>query len=216
MEQFWYEQSDGDGDFTTFIEWLQFFNTSSDSEFEEQIGDYLHIKSLLKQMVIESFMLASDNLASGQNYYAYNRVTDKSEPTLEWQIIEFDFDECFYFDQATGQPEVNPNVFSFFVLPPTDSEYDPLLARLLSIPDHNASYIEYYNTFLDAVFGSDSSQDPVTRYSSMLQFTLPWVSKDLLWQISFGMTPSQYILDAEWTMANLPRRYQDVHAQLLL
>lgn len=211
----YYDQSDGNGDWTSFIQWLEFINTSSDAEFESKIGDYLHIKSLLKQMVVESFMLSSDNLSSGQNYYTYNRADDQGRATLEWQVIEFDFDECFAFDRATGLPESQePNVFAYFVLPETSSEHNPLLSRLLSIPEHNASYVEYYNTFLDGVFGSGSAQQPTARYSALQQFVQPWVDRDLLWQMSFGMTPDQFTLDAQWTIDNLPKRYADVKAQV--
>jgi hypothetical protein len=237
----WYEQSDGDNDWTSFISWLEFLSTSSDSDFESKIGDYLHIKSLLKQMVVESFMLASDNLASGQNYYVYNRVESSSSsknknksksnsliqsssssssfsssPTLEWQIIEFDFDECFAIDSDTGLLEdgADSNVFDFFVRDPTDGEYDPLLARLLSIADHNQSYVNYYNTFLQGTFASDSPQQPADRYAGMLQFLLPWVKRDFLWQMSFGVTPDEFVLDAEATIANLPLRYQQTLPQV--
>ena len=99
-------------------------------------------------------------------------------------------------------------------MPPTDNEYDPLLSRLLAIPDHNASYVDYYNTFLQGVFGSSSAQQPTARYSAMLQFVLPWVRRDLLWQMSFGVTPEDFEVDAEWTIANLPLRYQNTLAQL--
>ena len=210
----YYDQSDGNGDWTSFIQWLAFLSTSTDAEFEAKIGDYLHIKSLLKQMVVESFMLSSDNLASGNNYYLYNRVDSKGQPTLEWQVIEFDFDESFVFDHTTGLPEQESDVFAFFAKPETSSEYNPLLSRLLGIAEHNATFAEYYNTFLDGVFGSASAQQPTVRYSALQQFIQPWVDKDLLWQMSFGVTPEQFTLDAQWTIDNLPKRYAEVRAQV--
>ncbi len=48
----------------------------------------------------------------------------------------------------------------------------------------------------------------------MMQFILPWIKRDQLWQMSFGITTQDFVLDAERTIANLPGRYQDVMKQL--
>jgi len=79
---YYYEQSDGNGDWSDFIDWLYFFNRTNDEEFENQLEDRVHVDSLLKQMVVESFMLASDNLASGANYYTYHREDPPSVQVL--------------------------------------------------------------------------------------------------------------------------------------
>ena len=165
----YYEQSDGNGDWTDFIDLLNFFNSST-SIFNNNIENRIDVKSLLKQMTVESFMLASDNLASGNNYYFYHlQDNDDNNNNNKWQLIEFDFDECFSFsnNSQSGKltPNENPNVFTFFYKDPTDDERNPLLYKLLSISDYNSTYIKYYNKFL-TVFSSDSKQQPTERYSS--------------------------------------------------
>jgi hypothetical protein len=63
-------------------------------------------------------------------------------------------------------------------------------------------------------FGSQSKQQPTERYAAMMQFILPWVKRDQLWQMSFGITTQEFLLDAERSIANLPWRYEDVMKQL--
>lgn len=65
----YYEQSDGNGDWSDFISLLQWFNITNQEDFDEQIESKFNVTTILRQMAVESFMLASDNLASGQNYY---------------------------------------------------------------------------------------------------------------------------------------------------
>ena len=67
---------------------------------------------------------------------------------------------------------------------------------------------------MSAVFGSQSKQQPADRYAAMMQFILPWIKRDQLWQMSFGITTQDFVLDAERTIANLPGRYQDVMKQI--
>jgi len=175
-----YEQTDGDGDWTSFIDWLQYLNEASYEDFATTLEDRVETDSLLRNMVVESFMLATDNLASGANYYAYELTNGEGK----WQIIEFDFDECFNIDVETGEPiDANQNVFKFFAREPTDSNYNPLLSRMLSIDQFNSTYKQYYNLFLSHTFGAESSLQPSTRYASMLDFILPWVDQDKLWSV---------------------------------
>jgi spore coat protein CotH len=202
---FWYEQSDGDGNWTDFIDWLQFINLSSDATFAKEIEQRVGVTLLLRQMMVESFMLASDNLASGANYYTYHRT---SAPTAQWEVIEFDFDECFDFNDGKNQ-----NIFQFFSDKST-SELNPMVNRILNIPSFNETFKVEYSEFLGAVFGSTSQQQPTFRYSGYLQFILPWVVKDKLWQVALGMTPSDFILDAENSISHLDLRYQEVAMQL--
>ena len=82
---FWYELSEGEnGDWAGFVELLNFFSSSTDAEFSSSIADRVELSSLLRMMIVESFMLATDNLAGGGNYYAYHRTSSPKK----WQIIE--------------------------------------------------------------------------------------------------------------------------------
>lgn len=219
VDLFYYEQSDGNGDWEDFLEWLLFFNSSSSSVFADEIEDRVDVSSMLRAMTVESFMLASDNFADGGNYYAYHRTSDKHPD--QWVIMETDFDECFSFEKGT-EAAANADIFDFFLVPESDaySDINPLLHRLLAVDEgiqtYRDQYVAFYETFLEAVFGSDSPQQPSARYASMVQFILPWVAKDRLWQMSFGMTVQDFLLDAEGTIAQLPLRYDNTTAQVNL
>lgn len=220
MDFFYYEQSDGNGDWDDFLEWLLFFNASSANTFANEIEDRVDVSSMLRAMTVESFMLATDNYADGGNYYAYHRTSDK-HPN-QWVILETDFDEVFVFEEDTAVPaDCSADIFDFFLVPESDeySDSNPLLQRLFTQQSggshiYRDQYVEFYSTFLEALFGSKSLQQPSARYSAMLQLVLPWVTKDRLWQVSVGRTAKDFLMDAEGTIARLPLRYENTSAQL--
>jgi len=221
VPMYYYEQSDGNGDWTDFIDWLYYFNTTHNDAFEKTIPDYIDINGLLRMMAVESFMLGSDNMASGANYFTYHlQNTSSNVPyasQTKWMLFDADFDECFSYDPVTMQPDnADPDILSFFITGP-ENNYDdqnPLVNQLLAIPKYYQQYLDDYKTFANAVFGSASKQQPTNRYAEMLEFILPWVTRDRLWQMSFGIDVKEFILDAERTIANLPRRYNDVLTQI--
>jgi spore coat protein CotH len=206
---YYYEQSDGDGNWSDYISLLRFLNQSSDEEFDGHLEDHVEVDSLLKAMVVESFMLAGDNLRSGNNFYFYHM----SEPEQQWQFVEFDFDECLVFDEH-GEPEDSDyNIFTFFDNSGTEDE-DPLTVRMMRISQYNSTFQEHYEVFLEGVFGSSSPQQPADRYAAIFQFVLPWISKDYMFQMALGIDVDTFILAGEATIQNLPKRYQNVTYQL--
>lgn len=203
----------GNNDWSDFINVLAFVNASSDSDFKKHLNDLLDVNQLLRLMVVESFLLSTDNTASGNNFYFYHSTEDSTPDQMS--LITYDFDDSFKFDE-NNQPKADYNVFTFF-LTLNLSDYDdinPLYNRLLYVPDWNATYAQYYETFLEGVFGSGSPEQPSERYAGAFQFVLPWVAKDLTWQLSFGMTMEDFIMDAERSIANLPLRYANCSAQI--
>ena len=165
-------------------------------------------------MVVESFLLSSDNLASGNNLYVYH-LTDPDMPD-QMALVTYDFEGVFIFDKKTNEPTQDPDIFSFF-LTLDESNYEeinPLVNRLLTNAKYNATYMEYYNTFLTSIFGSESKEQPADRFAELLQLTIPWAARDRIWQMSYGITIDEYILVAERSIANLPIRYENVTAQL--
>jgi hypothetical protein len=208
VPMYYYEQTDGDGDWSGFIDWLDFLNNSDDEEFRTKLPEKVEIPSLLKNMVVESFMIAHDNLASGNNFYAYDLEGKK-----KWQIIEYDFDESFLYDSETHEPLDNPDIIQFFI-DSDASEWNPLLARMLAIDEHKTMYLSYYRTFLDGVFGASSRQQPSERLSQLYKLILPWVTQDKLWQLSYGMTVDAFSNCAYESSKNFYARHRDVSEQL--
>ena len=210
----YYTQTEGNDDWSDFINWLYFFNSSSDSAFAAQLDEHVDVDELLRLMVVESFLLSNDNLASGNNIYVYH-LTDESTPD-RMALATYDFEEVLQFDATTNEPEQDPDIFSFFLtLDETNyEEINPLVNRLLAVAEFNATYVARYNTFLTTLFGSQSVEQPAERYANLLQFVLPWAARDRIWQMSYGITTEMFVAVAEQTIANLPLRYANVTAQI--
>lgn len=210
----YYDQASGNDDWSDFIDWLYFFNSSSNADFEQQLKQHIDVGELLRLMVVESFLLSTDNLASGNNLYVYHGT--ESDAPDQMSLITYDFDDSFKFDPVTNAPKADPNIFTFFLTLDLDDYEDvnPLLNRLLAVPSFNATYVEYYNTFLTGVFGSQSPQQPGDRFAQVLQYVLPWAARDRAWQLSYGMTVDAFVLVAERSIANLPLRYENCTAQI--
>ena len=210
----YYEQTEGNDDWSDFINWLYFFNSSSDSNFAAQLDDHVDVDELLRLMVVESFLLSSDNMAGGNNLYVYH-LTDESTPD-RMALASYDFESVFIFDKTTNEPKQDPDIFSFF-LTLDESDYEdinPLVNRLLAVQEFKDTYIARYNTFLTTIFGSASVEQPADRFSKLLQFVLPWAARDRIWQMSYGITTEMFITVAEQSIANLPVRYANVTAQI--
>lgn len=85
---------------------------------------------------------------------------------------------------------------------------------MLAIPKYNETYQEMYKQFLDATFGSESPTQPTVLHGNRMQFVLPWVEKDLLWQLSNGMSSTDFILYSEYTIDLLTQRHYNITMQL--
>lgn len=202
-----YEQSDGNGDWQDLIDWLYYFNTTSLAEFDETIEEYLDTSSILKQMIVESFLIAEDNFEDGQNFYTYHH--DSSTNKNKWSIIEFDFDECFSEDNS-----VNQSVFNdFFISHLDEGTYgaiNPVITNLLLSTKYKSQFILFYKIFLTTLFGVDSKEIPSVRYNIMKKFISPWLQQDKSWMMSFDVTMEEFNYDASNTEVRLIARYENV------
>ena len=71
-----------------------------------------------------------------------------------------------------------------------------------------------YRTFLDRTFGSNSKKQPTVLHGERMQFVLPWLERDLLWQLSNGIDASTYLRYGEYTIDLLTTRWYNITAQL--
>jgi spore coat protein CotH len=210
-----YQRAQGGDDWTDFVNWLYFFNSSTPAEFASQLSDNIDVKTLLRSMVVESFMISDDNIASGNNMYIYHET--KSAPKDRMCLFSFDFDDVFKIDKEKMVFDGDTDIFSFFLDEPAEvdyEEYNPLINRMLAEDSFRSSYLSYYQTFLDTIFGSGSVQQPSERYAALMQFVLPWVARDAMWRVSYGVILEEFIIDAELTVALLNQRYQNVTLQV--
>jgi hypothetical protein len=198
-------------DWTDLVEFLSFVNKSSDAQFADEVESRIDVPMLLKGLVVESFMLGGDGFIKGQNYYFYH--SDVKETPNQWSVFNDDFDQEFYFN-GIGMPSDDPNIFTYVSKSVGNSDYNPLVSRLLAINKYRNLYVSYYQTFLEKTFGSTSAQQPTERFMALYSFVLPWVAQDKLWAISEGVDFQHFMLCAQNTTANLSYRYRDTWKQI--
>jgi hypothetical protein len=203
------------------INWLAFMNESTDKDFNSDISKQVELSSLWKSMIIESFLLNSDGMStSGKNFYSYHlESTDFSDHEKnKWLIIPFDFDFCFEFDDITWEPsDCDLDIINYFIRDMNNNEYNPLFNRLLNKQSTTVflkDYLTMYSQFITATFGSKSAQQPSDRWGMIMQFILPWITRDKLWQLSNDATPEGFTWYAERSMRLLQERYQNVTIQI--
>lgn len=262
VPMYYYEQAEGDNtSWQDFLDMLLYLNTSdytpcvyskaqanvngvhacNDDSFYNTITDHFEVQTLLRGSVVECFMLGSDNMASGANYYLYHHAFETNgatasspnskTPTDTWVLFDADFDECLAFDPVTGETDRESDILAFFVTDPKTDSFDdvnPLMNGLLASPTSpfRAQYLKYYGDMLQRIFQLNptslemksrgaASVLPQERYSQMMQFLLPWVQRDRLWQFSFNMTTEKFAQDAEQSIAFLPQRALNTWSQVL-
>ena len=206
-----YEQNRGDGDWSDFMELITFLNVSSDKDFEKDIEKYVDVSSLISSMIVDSFMLSHDNLGDGNNFGSYHH-TNKDFDKM-WTIVVFDFDSAFVFDSVTGKPKENPDIIQFYT-EAQGNDYNILMDRVLNIQKYKDLYLRRYKTFLEFTFGSESNQQPVSRFNTLTQFLYPWVMMDKMRELSNGYPAEDFLPTAQETMEKINKRYEEVLMQL--
>lgn len=211
-----YEQAEGDGNWTDFIDFLYYLNATSDEEFEQTIEDHIDTEAVLRLMIVESFLMGTDGMTrNGRNYNTYHLQDDSR---LErWTLFNYDFDMFLEFNIDSHAPYMGEkylNIFTFFEREVGEEEYNPLTNRMLAIPKYNETYQQMYAEFLEAAFGSNSKMQPTVLHGERMQFVLPWMEKDQMWQLSNGLSSTEFILYCEYTVELLAERYYNISQQL--
>jgi hypothetical protein len=210
-----YEQRSGNGDWTDLVDFFAYLNQSTDNEFAETIEDRMYTDQLLRNMIVESFMLGTDGMTrNGRNYNLYHLQDDKHPK--RFTVMDYDFDLSFEF-KDDGTPYIGNqylDVFGFFVRAPTTKNYNPLVNRLLAISKYNSTYLSMYSQFTEGLFGSLSPKQPSILHGERMNFILPWVQKDRMFYLSSGMTVEEFVRKAEITCQKLNERYVNITMQI--
>jgi hypothetical protein len=212
-----------------FVDFLSLWNSSYSTvaEFEKNVESYLDINLFLKFLMIETFVLDEDHLGYGNNYNIYHRSNNADKDLKDQRIMFYgDFDEMLDFKEYPNYPvwpflypeSCTADILTYFTVNThRDSDYDyfnPITTLIFQSEKLVEKYISYYKVFLEGIYGSNSPQQPSYRYSELTQFLYPWVAKDKIWQISFGMTADSFVLLSQQTINALNWRYRNVTAQI--
>jgi spore coat protein CotH len=80
-----------ENDWTDLIELIDFINNTSDTEFENNLGDHLELQEYLRSAALDNLFSNLDSYTnSARNYYLYHNLT-----TDKWQWIKWDGNESF-------------------------------------------------------------------------------------------------------------------------
>jgi hypothetical protein len=225
VEYFYNVENDFEGNvWEDFTDFLYFFNyTTNDNprrDFDTTAEKYLDIPLLLRLFVVESLVLAPDNFLSGNNYFTYHRQDGSSQ----WLIFYYDFDNLLYFDPPSSNiPEENSDILQIFNVNDQNDykHYNPILDQIFNTSiaaNYSSKYISQYlndfSIYMEAVFGSDSPQQPITRFNKLFNMVSSWVQRDRMYLMSNNMNYEDFVLDGEQTMSHLEWRTQNVHEQL--
>lgn len=209
-----YQQNMGSSDWTAFVNLLGFFNQSSPSAFASGIEDLISVKSFLNYMLVESFLVSSDNMCTGNNFGLYHRT--KASKADQWQLIEHDFDQAFMFS-ADGAYEAPSSIAEYWGTQGKSwPDVNILAVRLLQVKDYEEEFYGNYGLFLEQLFGTKSRQQPADRYATMAQFIYQAYADDRTLAVASGRSPSDFLNSVQMTIKQLGVRFLDVQQQLHL
>ena len=214
--QYNYEQSFGNGNWSDFFDLLYFVNTTHAADFDQVANNWLDVSNYIKSLIVENFFIAKDNYRAGQNYQFYHLHDEAGAYPNRWLLVEYDFDESFYFESIGVPSDSQTGLFSYFLFnQTTDDNFNPLSSNVLLNPTYAATYTRLYKQFLASTFERGIVSSPMRRYKAMLEFVLPWVRLDRIWQSSYGTSDSTFESIAVNTTMNLEWRYLNISQQLL-
>ena len=121
------------GNWSDFIAFLEFLNTSSDADFESLLGTHLDLQPSLRSVALDNLFANLDSYTlSARNYYLYQNTT-----LGRWQWIKWDCNETFG-SYAMGVPGPMTELDVAF----DGGNYErPLLQRILASDALSASYL---------------------------------------------------------------------------
>lgn len=94
------KSNEDDNDWTDLIEFIDFINNSSSSEFESELENHIELGDYLRSAAIDNIFSNLDTYTlSARNYYVYHNLT-----TNKWEWIKWDANECFGTYGGQGGP----------------------------------------------------------------------------------------------------------------
>ncbi len=148
-------------DLNDLIELIQFINQSTDSEFTEQIGDYVDMDSLLRYLVFCNATVNMDSFPkNSNNYYLYQDSTSEQFTLIPWDLNEIFGQfwhyggeppklDIFYETEEKTSPQMQMQKF------PQEKPHkaeNPFTDRILENEEFKAAYLELYIEFFEEFF----------------------------------------------------------------
>ncbi len=148
-------------DWSDFISFIEFINTSSDEQFENELGDHLDLQAYLRSAALDNLFANLDSYTlSARNYYLYQNTT-----LGRWQWIKWDCNETFG-SYAFGVPGDMTQLDVEF----DGGNYDrPLLERILANENLKNAYLAEVCELRELYFNSEYLDPRLDAVQALIQ-----------------------------------------------
>lgn len=148
-------------DWSDFIGFIEFINTASDEQFENEIGDHLDLQAYLRSAALDNLFANLDSYTlSARNYYLYQNTT-----LGRWQWIKWDCNETFG-SYAMGVPGDMTELDVEF----DGGNYDrPLLERILANENLKNAYLAEMCELRELYFNSEYLDPHLDAIQALIQ-----------------------------------------------
>ena len=83
------ETANNEADLEPLIDFLEFVDTASDEEFENELGDWLDVESFVSYVAVNNLLVSVDSMpGNGNNYYLWYDADDDQFTVLAWDLNE--------------------------------------------------------------------------------------------------------------------------------
>lgn len=148
-------------DWSDFIGFIEFINTASDEQFENELGDHLDLQAYLRSAALDNLFANLDSYTlSARNYYLYQNTT-----LGRWQWIKWDCNETFG-SYAFGVPGNMTELDVEF----DGGNYDrPLLERILANENLKNAYLAEMCELRELYFNSEYLDPRLDAIQALIQ-----------------------------------------------
>ncbi|MBN31537.1 MAG: hypothetical protein CL845_06020 [Crocinitomicaceae bacterium] len=148
-------------DWSDFISFIEFINTASDEQFENELGDHLDLQAYLRSAALDNLFANLDSYTlSARNYYLYQNTT-----LGRWQWIKWDCNETFG-SYAFGVPGDMTQLDVEF----DGGNYDrPLLERILANENLKNAYLAEVCELRELYFNSEYLDPRLDAVQALIQ-----------------------------------------------
>jgi spore coat protein H len=162
-KQGYYPKTDGtEQQQQRMIEFARLVHRSDETEFAEQIEEYLDVDQFLNYLAVNVILSNLDSFLGGsQNYYAY--LDPESNKIL---MLPWDLDHSFGTLPLVGKPDSRRNLSIYH---PQVGNDHPLVERILAIPQYKEAYLLRIQQLMDGPFGQEKMRQQIEEAGKFLR-----------------------------------------------
>ncbi|MEQ9263924.1 MAG: CotH kinase family protein [Balneolaceae bacterium] len=174
---------------------ITFFETASDTRFENEIEDYLNVDGLLRWMAVDILTGNWDNYWYNQNnFYLYNNPIEN-----RFEFIPYDYDNTLGID-FLGQNWATRDINNWA----PSGQNRPLTRRILEVEEYKNRLNFYLNKFTSEVFTEDALFAEIDRIKLLVQNA---ASADTYRTRDYGFSLSDYHNSFDQALSGNPQHW---------